>query len=226
MSDEWVEDDESLRRRLLEQIITETRKTAALTGCSALSERVQHVLAMVPRHRFVPSAWRERAYVDAPLPIGYGQTISQPFIVALMTELLALDSESVVLEVGTGSGYQTAVLAHLARQVYSVERIPLLAEAAERRLRMLEISNADIRTADGSRGWEEKAPFDGIMVTAAADKIPSALVRQLKPGGRLIIPVGPPYYSQELRIVCKDSSGMLHSRGVLSVVFVPLIPGR
>ncbi|MBE2293693.1 MAG: protein-L-isoaspartate(D-aspartate) O-methyltransferase [Phycisphaerales bacterium] len=225
MSDGLVEGDESLRRCLLEQINTETRKTAALTGCSALSERVQRALAVVPRHRFVPSVWLERAYVDAPLPIGHGQTISQPFIVALMTELLAPDSESVVLEVGTGSGYQTAVLAHLAQQVYSVERIPVLAEAAERRLRALGISNVDIHTADGTQGWEEKAPFDGIMVTAAAGEVPPALVQQLKPGGRLIIPVGPPHHSQELRVVCKDSSGMPHSRGVLSVIFVPLIPG-
>ncbi|MER2603882.1 MAG: methyltransferase domain-containing protein, partial [Candidatus Competibacter phosphatis] len=160
MNDRPVEDYESEHRRLLEQVIAETRGTADLTGCSKLSEPVLRALAAVPRHRFVPPAQLAWAYADSPLPIGCGQTISQPFIVALMTELLALDARSVVLEVGTGSGYQTAMLASLARRVYSVERIPALAEAAERRFRELGIANVEIRIADGYRGWEEKAPFD------------------------------------------------------------------
>jgi protein-L-isoaspartate(D-aspartate) O-methyltransferase len=223
MNDRPVEDYESEHRRLLEQVIAETRGTADLTGCAKLSEPVLRALAAVPRHRFVPPAQLAWAYADSPLPIGCGQTISQPFIVALMTELLALDARSVVLEVGTGSGYQTAMLASLARRVYSVERIPALAEAAERRLRELGIANVEIRIADGYRGWEEKAPFDAIIVTAAAAEVPPALVRQLKPGGRLAIPVGPQHRSQELRVICKDESGVSHSRSVLPVVFVPLV---
>ena len=223
MNDRPVEDYESEHRRLLEQVIAETRGTADLTGCSKLSEPVLRALAAVPRHRFVPPAQLAWAYADSPLPIGCGQTISQPFIVALMTELLALDARSMVLEVGTGSGYQTAMLASLARRVYSVERIPALAEAAERRLRELGIANVEIRIADGYRGWEEKAPFDAIIVTAAAAEVPPALVRQLKPGGRLAIPVGPRHRSQDLRVICKDESGVLHSRSVLPVVFVPLV---
>lgn len=223
MNDRPVEDYESEHRRLLEQVIAETRGTADLTGCAKLSEPVLRALAAVPRHRFVPPAQLAWAYADSPLPIGCGQTISQPFIVALMTELLALDARSVVLEVGTGSGYQTAMLASLARRVYSVERIPALAEAAERRLRELGIANVEIRIADGYRGWEEKAPFDAIIVTAAAAEVPLALVRQLKPGGRLAIPVGPQHRSQDLRVICKDESGVSHSRSVLPVVFVPLV---
>ncbi|MEZ5578010.1 MAG: methyltransferase domain-containing protein [Candidatus Competibacteraceae bacterium] len=152
MNDRPVEDYESEHRRLLEQVIAETRGTADLTGCAKLSEPVLRALAAVPRHRFMPPAQLAWAYADSPLPIGCGQTISQPFIVALMTELLALDARSVVLEVGTGSGYQTAMLASLARRVYSVERIPALAEAAERRLRELGIANVEIRIADGYRG--------------------------------------------------------------------------
>ncbi len=225
MNDRPVEDYEyeSERQRLLEQVIAETRGTAGLTGCAELSEPVLRALAAVPRHRFVPPAQLDWAYADTPLPIGCGQTISQPFIVALMTELLALDSRSMVLEVGTGSGYQTAMLASLARQVYSVERIPALAEAAERRLRELGIANVEIRIADGYRGWEEKAPFDAIMVTAAATEVPPALVRQLKPGGRLVVPVGPQHRSQDLRVICKDESGASYNRSVLPVVFVPLL---
>ena len=223
MNDRPVEDYESEHRRLLEQVIAETRGTADLTGCAKLSEPVLRALAAVPRHRFVPPAQLAWAYADSPLPIGCGQTISQPFIVALMTELLALDARSVVLEVGTGSGYQTAMLASLARRVYSVERIPALAEAAERRLGELGIANVEIRIADGYRGWEEQAPFDAIIVTAAAAEVPPALVRQLKPGGRLTIPVGPQHRSQDLRVICKDESGVSHSRSVLPVVFVPLV---
>jgi len=223
MNDRPVEDYESEHRRLLEQVIAETRGTADLTGCAKLSEPVLRALAAVPRHRFVPPAQLAWAYADSPLPIGCGQTISQPFIVALMTELLALDARSVVLEVGTGSGYQTAMLASLARRVYSVERIPALAEAAERRLRELGIANVEIRIADGYRGWEEKAPFDAIIVTAAAAEVPPALVRQLKPSGRLVIPVGSQHRSQDLRVICKDESGASHSRSVLPVVFVPLV---
>ena len=211
------------QRRLLERVIAETFATGNQTGCYALSARVLAALAATPRHRFVPMEQQPWAYADRPLPIGRGQTISQPFIVALMTELLELEPASVVLEIGTGSGYQAAVLAQLARQVYSVERIPELAATADRRLRELGFGNVALRVADGGLGWAEHAPFDGIIVTAAAAEIPPALVRQLKPGGRLVIPVGPPGHTQDLCRLRKDAQGQISSRSVLPVVFVPLI---
>lgn len=226
MSDGFTFDPEKELRRLLERVIAETRETGDLTGCPVLSERVLGALRAVPRDHFVPVERREWAYADMPLPIGLGQTISQPFIVALMTELLELKPDAVVLEIGTGSGYQAAVLAQLARQVYSVERIPELAEAARRRLRELGYANVEVLAADGSQGWEEHAPFDSIMVTAAAEEVPPALVRQLKPGGRLVIPVGAQYRSQDLRLLHKDERGVVKSRSVLPVVFVPLIRDR
>ncbi len=223
MGDGSLADLESAQQRLLDRITAEMRETGPLTGCRALSERVRAALAEVPRHRFVPTEQLEWAYADTPLPIGRGQTISQPFIVALMSELLNTGSDATVLEIGTGSGYQTAVLAQLARRVYSVERIPELAAAAAHRLNELGFGNVAIRVDDGGRGWEEYAPFDGIMVTAAATDIPPALVRQLKPGGRLAIPIGLPHQTQDLRLLCKDDQGVVHSRSVLPVVFVPLI---
>lgn len=225
MSDEPFPDPESARR-LLERVAAEMRETSHLTGCSQLSDAVRRALAEVPRHRFVAADQLELAYADRPLPIGRGQTISQPFIVALMTELLRVDPQAVVLEIGTGSGYQTAVLAQLARQVYSVERIPELAETAGRRLYELGYDNIEIRCDDGGRGWKDQAPFDGIMVTAAATEVPPALVRQLKPGGRLVIPVGEPYRSQDLRVISKDQQGKVATRSALRVVFVPLVRDR
>ncbi|MCP5159648.1 MAG: protein-L-isoaspartate(D-aspartate) O-methyltransferase [Gammaproteobacteria bacterium] len=212
-------------RRLLDRILTETRETAGSTGLNRLSEQVIAAMAAVPRHCFVPLEQQDWAYADTPLPIGRGQTISQPFIVALMTELLAPGPEDVILEIGTGSGYQTAVLAHLARRVYSLERISELANRAKQRLQELGFINVEVRTSDGSQGWVEQAPFDSIMVTAAAAEVPPALVRQLKPGGRLVIPVGPPHRTQELRVLDKDQQGAVRSRSVLPVVFVPLIDG-
>lgn len=223
MSSDAFNDSESALRYLLDQVVAEIRETANQTGCPTLSERVLDALASVPRHRFVPAEQREWAYADRPLPIGRGQTISQPFIVALMTELLNLKPDAVVLEIGSGSGYQTAVLARLARQVYSVERIPELATAAARRLDELGFANVAIRVGDGNRGWEEHAPFNGIIVTAAATEIPPALLQQVKPGGRLVIPVGLPHQTQELRLLCKDDQGVAQSRSVLPVVFVPMI---
>ena len=158
-----------------------------------------------------------------PLPIGRGQTISQPFIVALMTELLNPAPDAVVLEIGAGSGYQTAILAQLAQRVYSVERIPELANAARQRLRDLGFNNVEIRTDDGAQGWVEYAPYDAIMVTAAAVEVPAALVQQLKPGGRLVVPVGPPHHTQDLRLMYKDEQGVMRGRSVLPVIFVPLV---
>jgi protein-L-isoaspartate(D-aspartate) O-methyltransferase len=226
MTERLVGEYENARRYLLERVMAETRETGDLTGCYELSEGVLRALTTVPRHRFVPVEQVGLAYADMPLPIGRGQTISQPFIVALMTELLEPDPQAVVLEIGTGSGYQTAVLASLVRQVYSVERIPELAEAAARRLRELGYTNVEVRADDGGWGWEEQAPFDGIMVTAAAADVPPALVRQLKPGGRLVIPVGAQYRSQDLRVLRKDERGVMESRSVLPVVFVPLVRDR
>lgn len=223
MSHPPADEYEGVRRRLLERVVAETRETGDVTGCHELSEGVLRALTTVPRHRFVPAEQLDLAYIDRPLPIGRGQTISQPFIVALMTELLRPDPRAAVLEIGTGSGYQTAVLAGLVRQVYSIERIPELAAAAERRLRELGYTNVEVRTDDGGRGWEDRAPFDAIMVTAAAATVPPALVRQLKPGGRLVIPVGEPHRSQDLRVISKDERGGVETRSVLPVVFVPLV---
>lgn len=223
MSDDLLKDTEDALRHLLDRVAVEIRETAHLTGCRALSKRVLAALATVPRHHFVPSEQKEWAYADMPLPIGRGQTISQPFIVALMTELLHPESNAVMLEIGAGSGYQAAVLARLAQQVYSVERIPELATAAARRLDALGFTNIALRIGDGHQGWEEHAPFDGIIVTAAAVEIPPALIQQLKPGGRLVIPIGSPHQTQDLRLLYKDDQGMTHSRSLLPVVFVPLI---
>lgn len=223
MSNVSCNDPEGALHHLLDQVITETRETCELTGCSTLSEQVLHALASTPRHCFVPMEQQEWAYADMPLPIGRGQTISQPFIVALMTELLNLKPDAVVLEIGTGTGYQTAILARLARKVYSVERIPELATTAAHRLDKLGCTNIAIRVDDGQRGWEDYAPFDGIIVTAAATAVPPALIQQLKPGGQLVIPVGFPHQTQDLRLIDKDDQGMVHSRSVLPVVFVPMI---
>lgn len=213
----------SSRQRLRDRIVAEIRETAGLTGCDELSANVLDALATVPRHLFIPPEQLDLAYADMPLSIGYSQTISQPFIVALMTQLLAPDPEAVVLEIGTGSGYQTAVLATLVRQVYSIERIPALAESAARRLGELGFANIALRCADGADGWKEQAPFDGMMVTAAAQEVPSALIQQLKPNGRLIIPVGQQHRSQALCVITKSEDGTIECRNALPVVFVPLV---
>lgn len=223
MNTDAAHDPDGLLRHLLDQVVAETRETGDLTGCHVLSERVLAALAAVPRHRFVPVEQQEWAYADMPLPIGRGQTISQPFIVALMTELLNPAPDAVVLEIGAGSGYQTAILAQLAQRVYSVERIPELANAARQRLRDLGFNNVEIRTDDGAQGWVEYAPYDAIMVTAAAVEVPAALVQQLKPGGRLVVPVGPPHHTQDLRLMYKDEQGVMRGRSVLPVIFVPLV---
>ena len=210
-------------QQLLAAVARDFQETASRTGCTGLSQPVQDALAAVPRHVFIPAEQSAWAYTNRPLPIGRGQTISQPFIVALMTELLALPPQATVLEIGTGSGYQTAILAQLAQWVYSVERIPELAESATVRLHELGYPNVTIRVGDGGIGWAAHAPFDAIMVTAAATEIPVALTEQLKPGGRLVIPVGAMRGAQDLQVLEKDMGGQIHARSVLSVVFVPLI---
>lgn len=197
--------------------------TASYTGRKQFSDKVMQALADVDRGNFVPEDEETYAYDNGPLPIGCGQTISQPYIVALMTDMLDLTKQSIVLEVGTGSGYQAAILSRLARKVYSVEKIPELHEAASQRLQSLGYKNVETRCSDGSTGWAEKGPFDAIIVTAAAPYIPQALIDQLKPGGRMMIPVGLPYSHQELMLVVKDKEGDTDTRSILGVAFVPLV---
>jgi protein-L-isoaspartate(D-aspartate) O-methyltransferase len=184
--------------------------------------RVLAAMAAVPRHEFVPSAQVERAYSDGPLPIGFGQTISQPYIVALMTELAQVREDDKVLEIGTGSGYQAAVLAELTDEVYSVEIVPELARSAAERFTRLGYGSVVVREADGYLGWEEHAPFDAILVTAAPDHVPPPLIRQLKEGGRMVIPVGAPGSYQTLWRIRK-TGGKPVSENITDVAFVPLI---
>ena len=212
--------------RMIQDIEREVAYTRRLTGIDAFDPRVMAAMREVPRHEFVPADEQLYAYANGPLPIGYGQTISQPYIVALMTDLLGPDPEDVMLEIGTGSGYQTAVLSRLVRQVYSVEVVPELAQEAAARLRRLGFANVTCHEGDGHLGWSEHAPYDGIIVTAAADSIPPALVEQLRPGARLVIPVGRPYGYQELRVVEKDAQGAVTGRDILGVAFVPLVRGH
>jgi protein-L-isoaspartate(D-aspartate) O-methyltransferase len=179
----------------------------------------------VLRHEFVPADLRDRAYGDHPLPIGYGQTISQPYIVAYMTEVLEVDAGMKVLEVGTGSGYQSAVLAEIGVEVYTIEIFEVLATAARARLRRLGYDNVTVRHGDGHHGWREQAPFDRVIVTAAAGYIPPALTEQLRPGGRMVIPVGSVYGVQNLILVLKDEEGTLRTRSLLPVRFVPMLEG-
>jgi protein-L-isoaspartate(D-aspartate) O-methyltransferase len=205
------------RRRMVEEQIAGrgVRDTATLRAMLA-----------VPRHAFVPEALRASAYADIPLPIGYGQTISQPYIVAYMTEQLRLGRRSRVLEIGTGSGYQAAVLAELADEVYTVEIVPELAREAEARLRRLGYGSVHTRHADGFYGWPEAGPCDAIVVTAAAGFIPPPLVAQLRPGGTMVIPVGSVYGAQSLVVVRKAADGSVTTRTDLPVRFVPLTGGH
>ncbi|MHC1744012.1 MAG: protein-L-isoaspartate(D-aspartate) O-methyltransferase [Syntrophobacteraceae bacterium] len=214
------------REEMVREIEGDVRRTSERIGKTALDSRVIEIMAQAPRHEFVPMAERSHAYENRPLPIGYGQTISQPYIVAIMTDLLKVGSGSVVLEVGTGSGYQAAILAEYVRSVYSIEIIEELAETAAERLRRLGYHNVQVRAGDGYYGWKEHAPFDGIVVTAAANQIPPPLLDQLKPGGRMIIPVGGPFFVQQLMLVEKGQQGEIQTRQVLPVAFVPLTGGH
>jgi protein-L-isoaspartate(D-aspartate) O-methyltransferase len=185
--------------------------------------RVLAAMRSVPRHMFVPDRYHDQSYEDYPLPIGLGQTISQPYIVAFMTELLKLGPDDRVFELGTGSGYQAAVASRVAGAVYTMEIYQLLADAATQRLTSLGYSNVHVRGGDGYFGWKEAAPFDAIIVTAAADHIPPPLINQLKPGGRLIIPLGNPFTVQQLVLVTRDSEGQVTERPIIPVRFVPLL---
>ncbi len=184
-------------------------------------ERVLRAMRDVPRHLFVPARSRGSAYRDHPLAIGYGQTISQPYIVALMTELLKPKKDHVALEVGTGSGYQAAVLSQIVESVYTIEIIPPLGNAARKRLGEIAYENVSVKIADGYFGWEEHAPFDCVIVTAASDHVPPPLITQLKNGGRMVIPVGHPFQVQHLMLVTKSMEGEIQMRDILPVRFVP-----
>lgn len=214
------------RAAMVEEIEADVRATRDRIGKKELNPRVMEAMGKVPRHEFVPDSQTPHAYENRPLPIGYGQTISQPYIVALMTDLLDLTEASVVLEVGTGSGYQAAILAELAKEVYSIEIVPQLGEQARDRLKRLGYGNTRVRVGDGYHGWKEHAPFDAIVVTAAGSHIPPPLIEQLKPGGKMVIPVGAPFVTQQLMLVEKGEDGKTRTRQVLPVAFVPLTGGH
>jgi protein-L-isoaspartate(D-aspartate) O-methyltransferase len=214
---------ETLRQEMVREIAEEARITATYTGREAFAPQVMDAMARVPRHAFVPAAEESFAYVNGPLPIGHGQTISQPFIVALMTDLIDPEPGDVVLDIGTGSGYQAAVLAGLVKEVWSVEVIAELADSAAERLARLGYGNVHVRRGDGNAGWPEHAPYDAILVAAAGPRVPPALVEQLKPGGRMVIPLGGWLGDQQLTIIDKDMDGKVTQRRILPVAFVPLV---
>jgi protein-L-isoaspartate(D-aspartate) O-methyltransferase len=214
-----------LRQAMLAEIAAEAALVGGQTGCPAFSDRVMQAVGEVPRHEFVPVELRDLAYLNTPLPIGFGKTISQPFIVALMTDLLELDENDAVLEIGTGLGYQAAILARLSRQVYSVELIEELAAQARARLARGGYRNITVRLANGYSGWPEHAPYDKVIVTAAPDLIPPALIHQIKPGGRMVIPAGNPD-AQQLMLVERSADGRVSTREVLRVRFSLLEPDR
>jgi protein-L-isoaspartate(D-aspartate) O-methyltransferase len=214
------------RTRMVTTIEAHAKQASIALGRDSIAPEILEVVRAVPRHEFVPDRVRGDAYADRPLPIGYGQTISQPFIVALMTDLLRVRPGDIVLEVGTGSGYQAAVLAHLTRQVYTIEIVPALADSAAARLQRLGYGNVATRSGDGYYGWEEAEPFDGIIVTAAASQIPPPLIRQLKPGRRMVIPLGAPFALQHLVLVERNADdGRVTTKQLLPVSFVPLTSG-
>jgi len=221
-----AEDFASERRRMTLEIAALARETRAETGKPAFDERVMAVMGKVPRHEFVPAEQLPYAYRNRPLPIGHGQTISQPYIVALMTDLARVEPGHKVLEIGTGSGYQAAVMAQLASAVYTIEIVEPLGLRARQRLQRLGYDNVEVRLSDGYYGWEEHAPYDAILVTAAASHIPPPLIRQLKAGGRMVIPVGAAFMVQQLMLVEKNRDGTVSTRQILPVAFVPLTGGK
>jgi protein-L-isoaspartate(D-aspartate) O-methyltransferase len=214
------------RKQMIIDIERGVAFTSGMIGKDRLDPQILEVMYEVPREMFVPDDLQYAAFDDGPLPIGHGQTISQPYIVALMTDLLQLRPEHLVLEIGTGSGYQAAILSRLCKQVFTMEVIPELSEKASGRFRDLGYDNIEMSIGDGHAGWPEHSPYDGIIVTAAAEQIPAELVKQLKPGGRMAIPVGLPFNPQELMLIEKDAHGERHKRHILSVAFVPLVTGN
>jgi len=211
----------ALRQHMLAEITAETIYVSARVGRAALDERVMEVMGKVLRHEFVPLELRPYAYANVPLPIGFGKTISQPFIVALMTHLLDIRADDTVLEIGTGLGYQAAILVELARKVYSIEIIAELAHEAKQRLSRQGYTNIELRLGNGYHGWPEHAPFDKVIVTAAPDLIPPPLIYQLKAGGKMVIPAGLPD-AQQLVLVEKDRNGRVTTKEILRVRFSQL----
>ncbi len=213
-----VEYFDEQRRQLIAAIRARTEQVAIRIGKTALDKQVLRAMTKVPRHEFVPAEVQSCAYLDTPLPIGFGKTISQPFMVAVMTDLLELKPDDAVLEIGTGLGYQSAVLAELAGRVYSIEIIDELAQRAAQRLKRQGYTNVEVRVANGYLGWPEHAPFDKVIVTAAPDLIPTPLINQLKAGGRMVIPVGLPG-AQQLLAVEKDRNGKVATKEIMPVLF-------
>ena len=216
----------SQRQQMVEEIAADARRLVRYIDKDSVSDNVMHAMATVPRHLFVPPEARSSAYENRPLPIGYGQTISQPYIVALMTDLLQPRADHKVLEIGTGSGYQAAVLSGLVREVYSIEIIDQLGHKATRTLKQLGYDNVSTRIADGYDGWPEHAPFDSIIVTAGISHIPPPLIKQLKNGGTMVIPVGTRFQTQQLTLVRKDQTGAITTQQILPVIFVPFTGGH
>ena len=221
-----AEPDRAGERELMVLTIENLAATTGPARSRSIDPKVLRAMRQIPRHLLVPEEVRAHAYQNMPLPIGYDQTISQPYIVALMTDLLDVEPDHVVLEVGTGSGYQAAVLSPLVRRVYTIEIVKPLASQASRRLAELGYANVTVRAGDGYAGWPEHAPFDRIIVTAGADHLPQPLVDQLRPGGRMVIPVGRSRNSLDLTVVEKDRRGRIKQRQILPVAFVPLTRSR
>jgi len=214
------------RQQMVGEISSDARRLVRSVGKDSFSDSVIRAMSTVPRHLFVPPTRRHSAYENRPLPIGYGQTISQPYIVALMTDLLQPGADHKVLEIGTGSGYQAAVLSELVKEVYSIEIIDALGQSSKRLLQDLGYDNVTTRVADGYDGWPEQAPFDSIIVTAGISHIPPPLIRQLKKGGTMVIPVGSSFQTQQLTVVKKDRNGAITTRQIIPVIFVPFTGGH
>lgn len=226
MSSADAQDFALQRSRMVAEVEAMYTDTQRETGLKGMSPAVRAAVGKVERHRLVPSEQQGAAYANRPLPIGNGQTISQPYIVALSADLLAPRPDHVVLEVGTGSGYQAAVLAEIVKRVHTIEIIESLGRTAESRLQELGYRNVEVRIGDGYAGWPERAPYDGIVVTAAAPVIPTSLIEQLKPGARMVIPVGADGFIQHLKLVTKRADGGYDEREIIPVRFVPLVPGK
>ena len=221
-----LNDYDAMRRLLVSAVREHIQATAQQTGVAALDDNVMDAIAETPRHEFVPPPLRKLAYLDIPLPLGHKQNISQPFLIALMTQLAQVGKQDVVFETGTGAGYQAAILTKLAKWVYSVEVVEPLATQAKERLSRLGYRNVEVRNGDGYYGWAEKGPFDVIIIKEAVHHIPPPLLNQLKPGGRMVAPVGPLDQSQTLRLIIKGLNGELKQRDIIPVRFAPLQGGE
>jgi len=226
VSAQQVDKYASRRQLMIEEIASDANRLVKYVEKDSVNDRVMQVMANVPRHLFMPAEVRDEAYENRPIPIGYGQTISQPYIVALMTDLLQPQPDHKVLEIGTGSGYQAAVLSGLVKEVYSIEIIEQLGLTAKKVLKQLDYDNVFTRIADGYDGWPEHAPYDSIIVTAAISHIPPPLVAQLKNGGTMVIPVGTRFQTQQLTLVKKDQNGAVTTKQILPVIFVPFAGGH